>query len=187
MTTQKRKARVTKDQWLAAALEMFTHGGEPFVKIEQLAREVGVAKAGFYWHFKNREDLLKQLLSFWAHEYTEVVTENALLQELPPRERLFMTMQMIHDDNLAGLDMHFHVWAMKDKHVAKKVRAVIDKRFNFVKSIFSDAGFTGDELEMRTRLFVAHESNELLMFKKMNRSQATKFRENRCRLLLRLN
>jgi AcrR family transcriptional regulator len=184
MTKLKPKPRVTKDQWLAAALELFTQGGEPAVNIEQLAREVGVAKAGFYWHFKNRADVLKQLLDFWAHEYTEVVTENTLLQELPPREKLFVTMQMIHDDNLAGMDMHFHVWAMKDTQVAKKVRAVIDKRVKFVKSIFAEAGFTGDELEMRTRLCVAHESNELLMFKKMSKSQISKFRERRCRLLL---
>ena len=184
MTKQPPKSRVTKDQWLAAALDLFPHGGEPAINIEQLAREVGVAKAGFYWHFKNRADLLKQLLDFWAHEYTEVVTDNTLLAQLPPREKLFVTMQMIHDENLAGLDMHFHVWSLKDTQVAKKVRAVIGKRFKFVKSIFAEAGFNGDELEMRTRLFVAHESNELLMFKKMSKSQMTKFRQRRCRLLL---
>lgn len=184
MTKQSSKPRVTKDQWLAGALDQFRDGGEPAINIEQLARVVGVAKTGFYWHFKNREDLLKQLLVYWAHEYNEVITDNALLEQLPPKERLFVTMQMVHDENLCELDMHFHVWSMKDRQVAKKVRAVIDKRFGYIKSIFSEAGFTGDELEMRTRLVVAHDSNELVMFKKMSKSQTTKLRQRRCRLLL---
>ena len=184
MMKSRRKDRVSKDQWLAQALEVFTREGEPGVRIESLAREIGVAKAGFYWHFKDRADLLDQLLDYWAHEYTEVVTTNESLQTLPAAERLLAVMEMVWEHDLAGLDLHFHVWARKDAKVARKLRQVIRKRLDYLKSIFSDAGFSGDELEMRARLFVAYTSNETLMFRYKSKEQASRLRKRRWRLLL---
>ena len=52
MTKSRRKDRVSKDQWLAQALEVFTREGEPGVRIESLARDIGVAKAGFLLAFQ---------------------------------------------------------------------------------------------------------------------------------------
>ena len=184
MAKSRRKDRVSKDQWLAQALEVFTSEGEPGVRIESLAREIGVAKAGFYWHFKDRADLLDQLLDYWAHEYTEVVTSNESLQQLPAAERLLATMEMIWEHDLAGLDLHFHVWARKDAKVARKLQQVVRKRLDYVKSLFSDAGFSGDELEMRARLFVAYTSSESLMFRFKSKEQASRLRKRRWLLLL---
>lgn len=58
------------------------------ITVEGLARSLGIAKAGFYWHFKNRDDLLKQLLNYWIHELTEVASENPQLLTLEPKKRL---------------------------------------------------------------------------------------------------
>ena len=184
MTKDRRKDRVSKDQWLAQALEVFTREGEPGVRIEPLAREIGVAKAGFYWHFKDRADLLSQLLDYWAHEYTEVVTTNEALLQLPAAERLLAVMEMIWEHDLAGLDLHFHVWARKDARVARKVNQVLRKRLDYLKRLFSEAGFSGDELEMRARLFVTYTSNEPLMLRFKSREQASQLRKRRWQLLL---
>ncbi len=184
MTKSRRKDRVSKDQWLAQALEVFTREGEPGVRIESLAREIGVAKAGFYWHFKDRADLLDQLLNYWSHEYTEVVTTNDSLQTLPAAERLLAVMEMIWEHDLAGLDLHFHLWARKDAKVARKVRQVLRKRLDYLISIFSEAGFSGDELEMRARLFLTYTSNESLIFRYKSKEQANRLLKRRWRLLL---
>jgi AcrR family transcriptional regulator len=184
MTKPSTRNRVTKEQWLAKALEIFTQEGEPGVRVELLARELGVAKAGFYWHFRNRADLLTQLLDFWAHEYTEVVTENTILRGLEPRQRLLAVMQMVYDHSLGELDAHFHVWALKDPLVARRVRAVIRKRLDYLRSVFAELGFKGDQLEARARLFVAYESNEAIMFRHRSKDEARKLRIQRWKLLL---
>lgn len=184
MTKSRRKDRVSKDQWLAQALEVFTREGEPGVRIESLARDIGVAKAGFYWHFKDRADLLDQLLDYWAHEYTEVVTTNEALLQLPAAERLLATMEMVWEHDLGALDLHFHVWARKDAKVARKVNQVLRKRLDYLRSLFSDAGFSGDELEMRARLFVTYTSNEPLMIRFKSKEQTRQLRKRRWRLLL---
>ena len=181
MIKRRKSSRVSKADWLTKALELFVHEGEPGVRVEVLARELDVAKAGFYWHFKDRADLLLQLLEYWAHEYTEVVTANEALLEIPAAERLLTVMEMICEHNLAGLDVHFHVWARKDTAVARKVRQVIRARLDYVKTIFTELGYSGEELEMRSRLFVAYESNETLMFRFKSRSEASRFRKKRWR------
>jgi AcrR family transcriptional regulator len=187
MSKQTKRRRVTKEQWLSKALELFTQQGEPGVRIEHLARELGIAKAGFYWHFKDREDLLDQLLDFWAHEYTEVITDNTNLRTLEPADRLLETMQIIHENSLGELDAHFHVWSMKSHSVRRRVRGVMRKRLDYFKSVFIELGFTGDELETRARLLVAYESNESLLFRNRSKAEARKLRVKRWKFLAGLD
>ena len=184
MVKKKRTPRVSREEWLAKALEVFRREGEPGVRIEVLAREIGVAKAGFYWHFKDREDLLNQVLNYWAHEYTEVVTENEALLSLPPRERLLNTMEMIYDHDLPSLDLPFRTWALKDKQVRRAVQKVIRKRLEFTRQIFNELGFKGEDAEARTRMFVASEANDRSMFTCENKQQARVFREYRLKAFL---
>jgi hypothetical protein len=93
-------------------------------------------------------------------------------------------MEMICEHNLAGLDVHFHVWARKDAVVARKVRQVLRARLDYLKAIFAEAGFSGEQLEMRARLFVAYESNETLMFRFKTRSEVERLRKHRWRQYL---
>ena len=39
--------------------------------ILSLARDLGVSKGSFYWHFQDREELLGKMLDRWEHEETE--------------------------------------------------------------------------------------------------------------------
>ena len=186
MTKIRRTSRVSKQQWLAKALEVFIQNGEPGINIELLAREIGVAKAGFYWHFKDRADLLLQLLDYWSDEYTGVIINNVTVLELPAAERLLAIMEMIEEHDLAGLDLHFHVWARKDAKVARKVQKVIRERLDYLRNTFAELGFSGDEVEMRARLFLAYEANESLMFRFKTRGQVKRLQQRRWRQYLRL-
>lgn len=183
MNRRSHKVRVSREQWLAKALEVFTREGEPGVRIESLAREIGVAKAGFYWHFKDRDALLQAVLQYWVHEYTEVVTENPILREMEPRQRLLSMMEMISDHDLAGLDVHFTVWALKDASVARVRRSVVRKRTSFIKDIFLELGYSDHQADMRARLLAAYESNELSFHRFKSNKEASHLRELRWKLL----
>ena len=52
--------RVSKDQWFTKALDTLETSGVEAVKIEKLAKELGISRSGFYWHFKNRQNLLEK-------------------------------------------------------------------------------------------------------------------------------
>ena len=179
-----RSKRISRDQWLAKALELFAKTGEGGLRVEVLARHLEVSKSGFYFHFRDREDFLQQLLDYWAHEYTEVVTRNPLLLMASPRERLVMISTLVFEQNLTEFDAAMLVWANKDPKIARKVRKVINMRVAFAGKAFEELGFEGDALDMRARVFVGHLSSERQMFGPDKRA-AQKHREMRIDMLLR--
>ncbi len=177
------KKRVTKEQWLSAALEALLEGGIENVKVEKLARQLNISKSGFYWHFKNRRDLLKEIIGYWSREYTEVIAGNIELKALNPKERLFKIMQTIQDYSLARYDTAMRAWALSDKEAYKAVKNVYKIRHDYIKGIFSELGFQGDDLEMRTRLFVVYHSWEMAMYDDSSRTNLNKLLKLRLELL----
>ncbi len=156
--------RVSRDQWLASALAMFARTGADGLRVEQLARSLGVAKSGFYFHFKDREDLLQQLVDYWEAEYTAPVLTNPMLLMASPEERLRMIAIFVFEQNLAEYESAMQVWSKQDAEVAKKVRKVINARLAFVSKAFAELGFEGDELAARARLFLGYITSERPIF-----------------------
>jgi AcrR family transcriptional regulator len=65
--------RRTKEQWAEAALDALARGGLAAVAVEPIARELGVTKGSFYWHFRSREQLIEVALARWEEQGTEGV------------------------------------------------------------------------------------------------------------------
>lgn len=182
---KKTRRGVSKAEWLEAGLQVLSSGGVADVTVEGLARSLGIAKAGFYWHFKNRQDLLNQLLDYWIHEVTEVASNNPMLLALEPRNRLIQLAEMILDYELTRYEIPIRQWALQDTVVARSVRKVNRIRLDFVREAFSELGFTGDDLEMRTMLYVCYQSMEAPMFQEISRKQRRKLIAKRVDLLTR--
>jgi AcrR family transcriptional regulator len=168
---------VSKAEWLAAALKMLGKGSVSDIKINRLAGALGINKSGFYWHFKNRDDLLEQLLDYWTHELTEVVTSNPEFVKLEPRERLRRTAEMIIDYDLTRYEISIRQWALTNDLAGQAVKKVNEIRLDFVSRTLAELGFEGDDLEMRAMLFVCYHTWETPMFRDIT--------ENRRRELIR--
>jgi AcrR family transcriptional regulator len=174
MEKKTRNKRVSKDEWLSAALDMLESGGESMVRVERLASKLGISRSGFYWHFQDRRDLLKHLLDYWVHEYTGVVTNNPLFYRGDPKKRLEMISKMVEEHNLSKYDLSIFAWAKQDPIAKTVMDEVIKLRYDFIRMQLSDLGFEGDALEMRTMHFVAYHFGESVMFgdtssRKLNR------------------
>ena len=176
--------RVSKSQWLAKALEALEAGGIEAVKIERLAKALGISRSGFYWHFKNRQDLLDHLLDYWVREYTGIVTDNPDVMKLDPKKRLLTTMEMIRDKHLTKFDLAMTSWAGSDSKIRKVVNKVVKMRLDYLRTIFSELGFEGDELEMRTRLFVCYHSWEDTIFPDLSNQKHSKLLKLRYKYLI---
>ena len=175
--------RISKDQWLSKALEMFVKNGVDAVKIERLAKELGTSRSGFYWHFKNRQDLLQHMLDYWTDEFTGVVITNPELGKLAPKERLLRIMKMIRGEDLTRYDLAMSAWAYADPLARKAVDKVVRMRLDYIGAIFSELGYTGDELEMRTRVFVCYQSWQDTMFPDLREAKVKKLQKLRLKLL----
>ena len=183
MKEKKPPRGVTRDQWLAAAIDELEAGNVNNVTIEGLARKLGIAKSGFYWHFRDRRELLSAVLGYWVHELTEVVTSNPELARLPPRERLKKTADMVIRYDLTRFEIGIRQWAMQDDEAARSVRKVNRIRLDFVRAALGELGFEDDELEMRSRLFVCYHTWESQTFSEFSRKNRLALLEQRIDML----
>lgn len=181
-TKQRRRSRA---DWLEAGLQALEKEGFHGVQVKRLARSLNVARSGFYWHFRDRRQLLDELLDFWRHEFTEIVTENAELLDLAPEERLLATTNMIVEHDLGRYDLSFRAWAETDPLVRGKVTEVYRGRMSWLRRIFRELGFSGDELEMRARLFVCYHAWERTMFPDRFGTRGKRLIKRRVELLAR--
>ncbi|MEL7154352.1 MAG: helix-turn-helix domain-containing protein, partial [Pseudomonadota bacterium] len=51
-----------RDTWLEAALQVLLEAGVDAISVASLARQLGVTRGAFYWHFETRDALLSALL-----------------------------------------------------------------------------------------------------------------------------
>ena len=176
----------SKADWLEVALNILSYGSVTDIRIEGLAKSLGISKSGFYWHFKNRDDLLRELLDYWVHEITEVVTENTELVALDPKARLRVTAEMIFEHDLVRYEIGIRQWAMRDAGAAKAVKKVNRARLEFVSQALEELGFRGDDIEMRAMLFVCYHTWESPMFREVSRKKRRDLIQRRVDLITQI-
>ena len=156
--------RVSKRDWLDKALEVFVSGGIDAVRIVDLARHLKIAKSGFYWHFRDRAELLEAMKLYWVDEFSRQFIEGTHAHKGPLRERLVSLIRAIRVKESGKLDLAFTCWAQTDPSVRDLVDRVRDLRIAFVKELLSTTGVNDEELTSRARLFVAYFSWSEVMF-----------------------
>ena len=171
MDANKKRRGISRAEWLEAALEALRDQGIAGISVEGLARALGISKAGFYWHFRDRDDLYHQLLDFWSHEMTEVLTNNPTVIELEPKQRLIRIAEVIVQYDLTRYEIPIRQWALQDPEVARAVRRVNRTRMETARHAFSELGFEGDDLEMRTMLFIGYHTAETSTFSDVSRKR----------------
>ena len=181
-----RKGRVTREQWLAAALDALQEEGPEAINIQALSRRLKIAKTSFYWHFKDRSELIDAMIDYWIHELTEVVTSNQKILDAPPEQRLMKTVDMIEEYGLALYDMAFRHWAKTEPRAREASQKANQVRMEFVSAALAELGFSGQDLEMRAALFVCYQTAEQFVFPELSVSQRRAMRNKRLELILGL-
>jgi len=155
--------RVSKAEWLQTALDMLIEEGVEALRIERLAKRLHISKSGFYWHFKGGEELRLALVEYWEDEYTTTVVN--LLDTMPmgPKQKLQYVAQMVLENKLAAYEIAMQSLGKTEPKLLRRINKVYKVRTTFVRQRFEELGFSGDELELRTRLFVVYHSFELLV------------------------
>ena len=133
--------RLSKEDWLKAARLTLLHRGADAVRVEPLAKELGVTKGSFYWHFKDRNDLLEALLKEWEEE-TDILLEN--LSELDPKRALEKILEVVRHRTFSSekgespSDVAIYAWAAIDPAVAKRVAKSEEERMGLFRNFFDD-------------------------------------------------
>jgi AcrR family transcriptional regulator len=177
---------LTPTDWTDAAIELLVDHGIDAVRVDTLARELGVTRGSFYWHFKDRNDLLGSLLTAWRDAATEQIIKRfdqahpnprALVKELislpfrgPPARRA------------ASIELAIRGWARRDAMARRAVDEVDERRISYHAQVFSALGFGIAEARARAFVLYAHEVAESLLFNQGSDAQ----KAERCKLVERL-
>lgn len=124
---------------MRAARLALLNGGPDAVKVEKLARDLDVTKGSFYWHFKDRQEILEALLSEWEEE-TRTLTAEALSK--PDAKQgvrgLLETVKSAvvqSERGEAPSDAAMFAWASMSPEVARRVNQVERQRMLFFTQI----------------------------------------------------
>ncbi len=142
-----------KAQWLVAGLEALRKGGVGEVRVERLAAELGITKGSFYWHFRNRGELLDAVLEHWAREMTDVEFERIESMPAALAGRLLALAEDVLEKGMGRYDPAIRAWARHDRKVAAAVAQVDRRRVRALTGFFEDGGFGAAEARTRARLF----------------------------------
>lgn len=135
------RARLAPQDWTRAALRALADGGVTAVRIDALARDLGISRGSFYWHFTNRDALLKAALEYWEQRFTaQVIEELAGVDD--PGERLERLVRgALTDEIVPGLQPA--IMAHADHPVVRPVlRRVTAQRLDYLAAIHRELGLT---------------------------------------------
>ena len=80
--------RTPRLKWIEEGLRVLGEAGADAVRVEVLAKRLGVTKGGFYGYFVDRDALLAEMLDTWEYEVTERIVELVEADGGDAREKL---------------------------------------------------------------------------------------------------
>jgi len=131
------KAQTPREAWIEAALGALAAGGPDAVRVEALAKDLGVSKGGFYWRFSDRQALLAEALDAWERAGTEEVIATVEGEAGEPRAKLRRLFELVPAaKGLFAIELALRDWSRRDPAVAARLRRVDDRRMDFLRSLF---------------------------------------------------
>jgi len=110
--------------WIDAGLKEMGHGGVAQVRVEVLAKRLGVTKGGFYRRFKDRRALLDALLDTWSGGRIAAVEQQTALGNETAADRLKSVIRLYSERANPGamaIELAIRQWARSDAAAAAAV------------------------------------------------------------------
>lgn len=142
--------RKSREDWIAAALAAMAEGGVDHVRVEPLAKRLGVTKGSFYWHFADRSALLDALLESWIALQTASVIDDVEARGGEASDILAHVIGHIVQMDVA-LEVGLRNWAMADDKVRAVIVAIDERRIAHLASIIARAGVPAEPARQRAR------------------------------------
>ena len=151
--------KIPAEVWIETAKKALVDDGLEGVKIDRLAKKLGVTRGGFYHHFDGRSDLLGRLIDHWTASndfipsVTDVDTPDQAIDALHQMADTLVAEKRF----LPAFDLAVREWARIDPRIEKIVMKVDEARITRLTRIFSALGYASEEAVIRARVFYFHQ------------------------------
>ncbi|HRF12154.1 MAG: TetR/AcrR family transcriptional regulator [Candidatus Accumulibacter phosphatis] len=160
------RAALDRNEWVEAAIAVLAEQGVQGMRIEVLAKDFGVTKGSFYWHFKDRQDLFNAVLTTWRDGRIRDINKQTVATPGKEHEQLLHLIEVYGATrNHKGISIELAVreWARRDAQAAAVVEEVDNCRLESTRKLFLARGLADDEAKSRSLLLYAYVFGQSLM------------------------
>ncbi len=162
--------RPTRDSevWIEAGFAEIARTGVEGVRVEVLAKNLGVTKGGFYRRFRDRAALLETMLQrTGASGRIAAIEKQTSLDGATARERLKALIALYSERmNTEGMAVELAIrqWARSDELAANAVASVDAARLKNVGHLYRATGLPAEEADAQAFLFYCFVFGQSLLF-----------------------
>ncbi len=152
------RVQLDRHDWIEAAIDVLAKTGVGGLRVEVLAKTCGVTKGSFYWHFKDRQDLLQAVLEHWREGRLRDIEKTTSFARGTERDQLHYVIEVYGASrNRKGMSIELAVrdWARHDDLAASVVESVDIYRLDCTRKLFVSAGMSEAEAKSRSLLLYA--------------------------------
>jgi len=144
----------TKADWLNLAIEALVNEGIDQVKVQVMAKKLGVSRSSFYWFFDSIQDLQDQLLSHWLERNTGPIIERTMRPAATVTKAICNVFECWVDPKLfdPNLDIAVRFWGRRDPKVRSIVGQADDQRVEALSKMFKRYGYEDEDAFIRARI-----------------------------------
>lgn len=154
------KKPLDRDAWLRKALDVLFALGISQVKVEVLARKLKLTKGSFYWHFRNRDDLLRSMVDWWREHQLAFITRLDEREIPDPLAQIRAVIDFTQHTDDSRHDIAMREFARFNKWAAVAVSTVDQRRLEYLTRLFGAAGFSAEEALLRARTLYFYQVGE---------------------------
>jgi AcrR family transcriptional regulator len=165
--TEARAGEVRSESWIEAGLKEIARTGVEGVRVEVLAKNLGVTKGGFYRRFRDRAALLEAMLQDWSEGRIAAIEKQTSLDGATARERLKALIALYSERmNTEGMAVELAIrqWARSDELAASAAAGVDAARLKNVGHLYRATGLPGEEADAQAFLFYCFVFGQSLLF-----------------------
>jgi AcrR family transcriptional regulator len=152
---------LTRDDWISAAWDMLGENGLDGVRVEPLARRLGVTKGSFYWHFKDRQQLMEALLDRWFSIWDDQMLPD-MEEAANPADRIWALFESVLGRLTRGQTVSLRMMSHSDADVARRIDERDAQRLSFLTSQLVEIGFAPSEARVRGQVYQTIMTGEYL-------------------------
>ena len=166
--------KITPEEWLETAKDALIKEGVAGVKVDRLAKTLGVTRGGFYHHFKNQQDIIDRLVKHWRETNDILPPLGDLSSPAKAAEKLNELVQrvILEEDFSPSFDLAIREWARVDDKIKKAVDKVDASRIRKLVELFKALGCDEEEASIRARVFYFHQIGYYTMGYHMRQSRS---------------
>ncbi|MDE3026893.1 MAG: TetR/AcrR family transcriptional regulator [Paracoccaceae bacterium] len=145
--------RGSRQGWLEAAYDAFVEGGLEAVKIQPLAEHLKLSRTSFYWHFKDRDELIMALVDLWEERTSAPLIAAVRAYAATEAEAMLNVIGCFLSDSTFDVRCEIAIrgGALQDSRIMARLLSADQRRLAALSDLLRSWGHDAQDADVRAR------------------------------------